>query len=92
MSRILVTLPDALLEDVDEIVATSDYKRSGILVEGVRLFKEDFNRKKLQREIGEQLLQLLSDYGGDDVLSKHQMAEIIKLTNILVKQEKLEWN
>ena len=35
MSRILVTLPDALLEDVDEIVATSDYKRSEILVEGV---------------------------------------------------------
>ena len=92
MSRILVTLPDALLEDVDEIVAASDYKRSEILVEGVRLFKEDYNRKKLQREIGEQLLQLLSDYGGDDVLSEHQMAEIIKLTNILVKQEKLEWN
>ena len=90
MCRILVTLPDALLEDVDEIVAASDYKRSEILVEGVRRFKEDYNRKKLQREIGEQLLQLLSDYGGDDVLSTHQMAEIIKLTNILVKQEKLE--
>lgn len=80
--RILVTVPSGLLREVDDIVHESDYKRSDIVISGLRLFVEEYNRKKHNKELGDRIVTLLEQ---SDNLNKSELVELITLVKKLVK-------
>ena len=48
LKRIMISIPDGLLQEVDGIVATEKLSRSHFVREAMRLYIEDRNRKALQ--------------------------------------------